>query len=501
MTSSGPVGVGVIGAGNISTQYLDNLTTFPDLAVVFVADLDVGRAREQAAKYGIAASGTVDELLAHPEVEIVVNLTIPVAHVEVALAALAAGKNVWTEKPIGLDRASARTVLDSAAHLGLRAATAPDTFLGPGLQAAKRLIAEGRIGTPLTALAIFQASGPEAWHPNPDFLYATGAGPLFDMGPYYLTALVQNLGPVRRVAAQSSTSRQTRTIGSGPRAGEEFAVEVPTHFGALLEFESSASAQCIFSFQSGVRRNGPLEISGTLGTIAFPDPNGFDGEVTVQLEGFWRARRSRHHLELRPRGWRGRPRAIDPRRSARAGVGRAGVSRARHHGGDIRGRRGRRLRHGAEHDERATGTECRVGPPADDAVIIGLTGAAGAVGSRVAAHLAELGHRVVAIDRAGEHPVDAADYPALREALTDVDAIVHLAAINTPDASDVETNNRTANENVMRACVELGIPGGAPHDVLVGRAVVRFDVASGVLITARCSTITSTSVSASRSAG
>ncbi|MDP3209469.1 MAG: Gfo/Idh/MocA family oxidoreductase, partial [Rhodoglobus sp.] len=281
MSKTGPVGVGVIGAGNISTQYLDNLTTFPDLDVVFVADLDVERAREQADKYGIVGSGSVTELLEHPQVEIVVNLTIPAAHVEVALTALTAGKNVWTEKPIGLDRASARTVVDSAARLGLRAATAPDTILGPGLQAGRRLISEGRIGTVLTALAIMQGSGPEAWHPNPDFLYAKGAGPLFDMGPYYLTALVQNLGPVRRVAALSSTSHTTRTIGSGPRAGEDFAVEVPTHFGALLEFESSASAQCIFSFQSGVRRSGLLEISGTLGTVALPDPNGFDGDVSV----------------------------------------------------------------------------------------------------------------------------------------------------------------------------------------------------------------------------
>ncbi len=285
MTGTGRVGVGVIGAGNISTQYLDNLTVFPDVEVLFIADIDLDRARSQAKKYGVPASGTVDELLAHPDIEIVVNLTIPAAHVEVALAVLAAGKNVWTEKPIGLDRPSAAAVLAAAAEQGLRAATAPDTILGPGLQAGKRLIAEGRIGAPLTALALMQASGPESWHPNPDFLYARGAGPLFDMGPYYLTALVQNLGPVARVAAQSSTSRHSRVIGSGPRAGEEFPVEVPTHFGALLEFESSASAQCIFSFQSSLRRSGLLEISGERGTVALPDPNEFGGDLTLYVEG------------------------------------------------------------------------------------------------------------------------------------------------------------------------------------------------------------------------
>jgi predicted dehydrogenase len=282
---SNPVGVGVIGAGNISTQYLDNLTAFPDVVVLFVADIDVARAKAQAEAYGIPGSGTTDELLAHPDIEIVVNLTIPAAHVEVAMRALAAGKNVWTEKPIALDRESGRALLEEAAARGLRVATAPDTFLGAGLQAGKRLIDEGRIGAPLTALTLFQAAGPESWHPNPDFLYAVGAGPLFDMGPYYVTALVQNLGPVRRVAATASTSRQTRVIGSGPRAGEEFAVEVPTHVSALVEFESGASAQCVFSFQSSLPRQGFVEIAGETGTVVFPDPNNFEGDLLVWSDG------------------------------------------------------------------------------------------------------------------------------------------------------------------------------------------------------------------------
>ncbi len=281
MTGTGRVGVGVIGAGVISTQYLDNLTTFPDVEVLFIADLDVTRARAQAEKYGVPGFGTTEELLAHPDVEIVVNLTIPAAHVEVALQALAAGKHVWSEKPFALDRGSGRRLLEESKRTGLRVATAPDTFLGAGLQTGKRLIAEGRIGQPLTALTLFQASGPESWHPNPDFLYAVGAGPLFDMGPYYLTTLVQNLGPVKRVAATASTSRETRIIGSGPRAGESFPVEVPTHVSALIEFESGASAQSVFSFQSSVRRSGFVEIAGTDGTIVFPDPNTFDGDLQI----------------------------------------------------------------------------------------------------------------------------------------------------------------------------------------------------------------------------
>lgn len=282
---SNRVGVGVIGAGVISTQYLDNLTTFPDVEVLFVADIDLERAAAQAAKYGVPESGSTQELLSHPGIEIVVNLTIPAAHVDVALQALAAGKHVWTEKPIALDRESGRRLLDEAAARGLRVATAPDTFLGAGLQTGKRIIESGRIGVPLTALALFQASGPEAWHPNPDFLYAVGAGPLFDMGPYYITALVQNLGPVKRVAATSSTARDTRVIGSGPRAGEEFAVQVPTHVSALIEFESGASAQCVFSFQSTLPRTGFVEIAGTGGTLVFPDPNQFDGDLLLWGEG------------------------------------------------------------------------------------------------------------------------------------------------------------------------------------------------------------------------
>ena len=281
MSDSGRVGVGVIGAGVISGEYLDNLTTFPDLDVLFVADIDLARAKAQAEKYGIAGSGTVEELLRHPQIEIVVNLTIPAVHVEVALRALAAGKNVWTEKPFALDRESGKKLLAAAAKLGLRVATAPDTFLGAGLQTALRLIRDGAIGTPLTALALMQSPGPDSWHPSPEFLFQEGGGPLFDIGPYYLTTLVQTFGPVRRVTGAASTSRPVRVIGSGPRAGAEFDVTVPSHHSALIEFESGASAQAIFSFESHRRRAGVVEVSGTTGTIAFPDPNTFDGESVV----------------------------------------------------------------------------------------------------------------------------------------------------------------------------------------------------------------------------
>lgn len=275
------VGVGVVGAGTISDQYLENLTAFPDLEVRFVADLDTERAAAQAAKWGVPASGTYEQLLADGAIEIVVNLTIPAVHVDVALQAVAAGKHVWGEKPYALDLTSARELVEAADAAGVRVAVAPDTILGAGLQTAFRAIRAGEIGTPLTALALLQSAGPESWHPSPEFLFAAGAGPLFDVGPYYLTTLVQVFGSASRVFATGSQSRQTRRIGSGPKAGTEFPVEVPTHIGALIEFRNGGSAQLVLSFDSHLRRTGFVEVAGAAGTAVLPDPNMFDGDTVI----------------------------------------------------------------------------------------------------------------------------------------------------------------------------------------------------------------------------
>jgi predicted dehydrogenase len=282
--NAGAVRVGVIGAGTISETYLRNLTSFPDLAVVTVADLDTRRAAAQAARHGVPAAGTVPELLADPAVELVVNLTIPAAHVDVGLAALEAGKHVWAEKPLALDRPSARKLLDRARELDLRVASAPDTVLGAGLQTARRAVDAGRIGEPRTALALFQSPGPESWHPAPEFLFQAGGGPLLDMGPYYLTALVHLLGPISRVTATGGRARETRVIGSGPRAGTHFPVTVPTTVTALLEFSRGGSAQVVFTFDSALPRTA-LELAGTLGTAVLPDPNRFDGPTLLHLLG------------------------------------------------------------------------------------------------------------------------------------------------------------------------------------------------------------------------
>lgn len=279
--STGPVGVGFIGAGNISTQYLDNLTKFADVKVLFIADIDLERAEAQATKYGVAGFGTVDELLAHDDIEIVVNLTIPAAHAEVGRQILAAGKNVWSEKPLALESADGKGLLQAGTDAGLRVACAPDTVLGAGIQTALRTIAAGDIGEPLTATTMFQVPGPESWHPGPEFLFAKGGGPLFDMGAYYITTLVHAFGSASRVQAVSSKSHETRTIGSGPRAGTVFPVEVPTHHAALIEFAGGQSSQSTFSFQQALPRMGFVEITGTEGTLVLPDPNTFEGDSTL----------------------------------------------------------------------------------------------------------------------------------------------------------------------------------------------------------------------------
>ncbi|MGO4236077.1 Gfo/Idh/MocA family protein [Pseudarthrobacter sp. YAF2] len=315
-TRRGPVGVAVIGAGNISKAYLDNLTVFPDLKVHVIADLFEEAAEARAKEYGIPGWGGVDAALNHPDVEIIVNLTIPAAHVEVATAAVNAGKHVLTEKPFSLDRESGLALLKTADAADIRLGCAPDTFLGAGLQTARRIIERGNIGTPLTALTMFQTPGPQSWHPNPAFLFAHGAGPLFDMGPYYITALVLTFGSVRKVAAVGSKAKDVRVVGSGPKAGEEFAVEVPTHVSAMLQFEGGASSHSVYSFESPRIRTGFVEITGTEGTLELPDPNYFDGDLKLWRAGAEEAETIRATGPANGRGMG----VLDMARSLRAGV-------------------------------------------------------------------------------------------------------------------------------------------------------------------------------------
>jgi predicted dehydrogenase len=282
--ASGPVGVAIVGSGVISREYLKNLNRCPDVAVVGVADLDVARAAAVAAEYGVPHAGDTSSILARDDVEIVVNLTIPAAHGEVARAALQSGKHVYGEKPLVPEVADAEKLLAEAAELGLRIGCAPDTVLGAGIQSAVRAVASGVIGTPVAATTAMQTAGPDRWHPSPEFLFQRGAGPLFDMGPYYLTTLVALFGPAQRVAATARQARAERVVVTGPKAGTRFAVEVPTHVNALIEFASGPSASSTFSFDTTARRV-LVEIAGTEGTLSVPNPGGFDGSLQVYDAG------------------------------------------------------------------------------------------------------------------------------------------------------------------------------------------------------------------------
>lgn len=282
-SAESPVVVGIIGAGNVSDQYLPSLLSYPDIEVRGIADLDVSRARAQAAKYDLSFAGTAEELLAIGDVELVLNLTTPAAHTEVALAVLQSGRHVWGEKPLTLDRASAQDVLKAAAAAGLAVGNAPDTILGAGIQTAQRLLADGAIGEPDTVLTLMQGPGPESWHPRPQFLFARGAGPLFDIGPYYVTTLVQLLGPVAAVQAAGHRASQERVIGTGPDAGTRFPVEVDTHISVLTTFRSGAVGTSIYSFDSAVSRQ-LFEITGSAGALRVP-VSGFNGPPALLRTG------------------------------------------------------------------------------------------------------------------------------------------------------------------------------------------------------------------------
>jgi predicted dehydrogenase len=279
------VGIGIIGAGYISTIYLKNCTSrYGNLRVIGIADVVMDRAQSQADAFGVEAM-TVDDLLAHPDIEIVVNLTIPAAHGSVALAAVDAGKSVYNEKPLAATREEAAQLVASARQRGVLVGSAPDTFLGAGMQTARKLIDQGAIGRPVAGTAMLMLSGHERWHPNPDFYYQPGGGPLFDMGPYYLAALVSLLGPVNRVAASAAATFDTRTIQSGPRAGETIPVDTLTHIAAILDFASGPIVNMTTTFDVLETNRTTLVLYGSEGTLRLPDPNTFGGPIEILRSG------------------------------------------------------------------------------------------------------------------------------------------------------------------------------------------------------------------------
>ena len=274
------LGIGLIGCGNISSAYLRLAPLFKGLEVRAVADMNMDAAKARAAEFNTKAQ-SVDDLLANKDIDIVINLTVPDAHYPITKRILEAGKHAYSEKPLVLTLEQGTTIRDLAASKGLKIGCAPDTFLGGAHQQARALLDEGRVGTVVSGMACVQNHGPEGWHPSPEFFFLPGAGPMLDLGPYYVANLINLLGPVKRVGALTNASSKTRTIGSGARAGQAIPVKTPTNIQALLEFHSGAMIQLTTSWDVWSHRRNHFEFYGTEGTLYVPDPNFFGGLVEV----------------------------------------------------------------------------------------------------------------------------------------------------------------------------------------------------------------------------
>jgi predicted dehydrogenase len=282
-----PAQVGIIGCGVISRAYAKNAAAFDTFEIVACADLDESRTRAIATEFALRAT-TVEELLRSDSIDVVLNLTPPSAHASVTRTALQAGKHVYSEKPLATTVEDAHEAAGLAESYGLRLGCAPDIFLSGAYQKARSLLDEGAIGEPLAVSAAMLSGGQETWHPDPDIFFRDGAGPLLDMGPYYVTAIVSLLGPVRRVAGFASTFVRERTIEIGPRRGERFTAETPTHISSMLELGSGATAMLVATFESPGHYASTMLVHGSKGELALPDPNAFDGQIQIRRgRGGW----------------------------------------------------------------------------------------------------------------------------------------------------------------------------------------------------------------------
>ncbi|MBE0578009.1 Gfo/Idh/MocA family oxidoreductase [Devosia sp.] len=288
--TTGRMGVGIIGTGNISSAYLraitghENMAGFPVLDIKGLADMRPEASQARAAEFGLQ-SMSIDEMLGSSDIQLIINLTIPRAHVDVGLRALAAGKHVYSEKPLGINYAEGRKLLDAATRAGLRIGSAPDTFLGGSHQQARAIVDSGALGQMVGGTGFFMCPGHEAWHPDPAFYYDIGGGPVLDMGPYYITDLVNLLGPVARVSAMASRLRDQRTVLSEPKKGQVMDVKIDTHATASLGFANGAIVQVGLSFDVAAHRHVPLELYGTEASLIVPDPNFFGGDVEIRKRG------------------------------------------------------------------------------------------------------------------------------------------------------------------------------------------------------------------------
>ena len=275
------VNVGIIGCGNIFPAYATGCSKFRMLSLKSCADLNPDAARSRAEAFQIAAV-SIEEILGDPSIDLVINLTVPKVHAKVSRKILQAGKHVYSEKPLAIDLQDGNAMMELAAQKGLRVGCAPDTFLGAGLQTSRKMIEDGWIGRPLSATAFMLSPGPESWHPNPSFFYQKGAGPMLDMGPYYITALVHLLGPVKAVCSMTSMARSERLATCKEQFGKMLPVEVPTHYSGSLLFESGAVVSMAISFDVASHTHNPIEIYGSEGSLGVPDPNTFGGPVSIR---------------------------------------------------------------------------------------------------------------------------------------------------------------------------------------------------------------------------
>ncbi|MFA5858510.1 MAG: Gfo/Idh/MocA family oxidoreductase [Elusimicrobiota bacterium] len=296
--------VGVIGCGKISGIYFKNIKTYSFLEVAACADLNMAAAQNAAQAYAIPKACTPQELLADPSIDIVLNLTVPKAHGEIAFAAVNSGKSVYNEKPLTVSREDGKALLKLAKQKKVLIGCAPDTVLGGGIQTCRKLIDDGVIGSPVGATAFMLGHGPEGWHPNPEFFYQVGGGPMFDMAPYYLTTLVTLLGPVVSVIAKAKITFPERTITSQPKAGQKIVVEIPTHIVTILNFVNGAVGTLITSFDVWKSTLPRIEIYGSEGSMLVPDPNTFGGPISIFKPGDkeWTPKELTHGYQVNSRG-------------------------------------------------------------------------------------------------------------------------------------------------------------------------------------------------------
>ncbi len=299
-----PVKVGLVGCGFISGIYLENSRIFNSYDVVALADLIRERSEGRAREYGVPRVCSTEEVMADPEIEIILNLTTPDSHYRVAKQAIDAGKSVYNEKPLAIELEEGRELVDAAKEMGVLIGGAPDTFLGGGIQTCRKLIDDGWIGEPIAVNSFFTNHGHESWHPDPEFFYKKGGGPMFDMGPYYLTALVNLMGPIRQVKASTRVTFEERVITSEPKFGDKIRVDVPTHIVGIIDFHNDATGSILTSFDVWGAQLPRIEIYGTLGSLSVPDPNTFGGSVKIYLPEYkeWREVPISHGYTFNSRG-------------------------------------------------------------------------------------------------------------------------------------------------------------------------------------------------------